>query len=153
MFRVYVTPRPNNIDRHMTTTTLLYGMVWIEGEGGGVEQSRVDLAQNQLIFSLLYSTPLYSPSFPPPSKQANKVFILQMCKAFLATKNYLERKLSSIIQLSKNLQSTNRNNNPNLMTVKQKIYILQVHFILKIHNLHSSEHPQQKSQKFLFFII
>ena len=44
--------------------------VWIEGEGGGVEQSRADLVQNQLIFSLHYSTPLHSPSFPPPSKQA-----------------------------------------------------------------------------------
>ena len=44
--------------------------VWIEGEGGGVEQSRVDLVQNQLIFSLHYSTPLHSPSFPSPSKQA-----------------------------------------------------------------------------------
>ena len=43
--------------------------VWIEGEGGGVEQNRVDLVQNQLIFSLHYSTPLHFPSFSPPSKQ------------------------------------------------------------------------------------
>ena len=32
--------------------------------------SRVDLVQNLLIFSLHYSTPLHSPFFPPPSKQA-----------------------------------------------------------------------------------
>ena len=56
--------------------------VWIEGEGGGVEQSRVDLVQNQFIFSLHYSTPLHSPSFPPPSKQAIK-FLPQPWKAAL----------------------------------------------------------------------
>ena len=40
--------------------------VQIEGKGGGVEQSRVDLVQNQLIFNLHYYSTLLS-STPPPS--------------------------------------------------------------------------------------
>ena len=48
----------------------LYSPFGLRGREG--EQSRVDLVQNQLIFSLYYSTPLHSPSFPPPSKQPIK---------------------------------------------------------------------------------
>ena len=45
------------------------GHVWIEGEGGKVERSRVEFVKNRLILSqfystLLYSTPLYSTHFP-----------------------------------------------------------------------------------------
>ena len=42
--------------------------VWIKGERGGVEQSKVDLVQNQLIFNQFNSTPLNTSSFPPTSK-------------------------------------------------------------------------------------
>ena len=40
---------------------------------GGGRRSRADLVQNLLIFSLHYSTPLHSPSFLLPSKQAIKL--------------------------------------------------------------------------------
>ena len=46
------------------------GPVWMEGEGGGVEVSRVELVKNMLILfrpNLLYSTLLSLP--PPQSKQ------------------------------------------------------------------------------------
>ena len=32
----------------------------MEGEGGGVVESRVELAKNKLIFGQIYSTPLHS---------------------------------------------------------------------------------------------
>ena len=56
---------------------LFYGPFGL-GEGEG-EQSRVDLTQNQLIFSQHYYTPLHSPSFPPLSKQAFNLWIWCFC--------------------------------------------------------------------------